>query len=319
MLRSFQQLCHTTGENLLIAADDGQAALANSGAYVKPWHWHDCVMFILPSRGALELKHEDKREGTWLSQDRFAVVPPNRAHKTRAGLGANSHVALYVTDAMLQRLDSEVGSLNEFRRRTRTVALVRRSSAIRSLQELSIRSDDGAYGHAGVKRSISAALLVQCIAEVVAGDTVSNASRGEHGMALVADLKVYLTQHADEDIPLDALCERFGVSRRHVTRLFRHGTGLSVGEFQQRVRLQTACELLSNTDLPISEIAFRVGFESGAALAHAMRRVDGRSPSDIRKEAPRLVDDAAGPDAIAAPPPRSDQPAGTRRARQVSK
>jgi AraC-like DNA-binding protein len=285
MLRSFEQLCHTATENLLIAADDGHASLANSGAYAKPWHWHDCVMFILPSRGAIELKHEDRREGTWLSHDRFAVVPSNRAHKTRAGIGANSHVALYATGAMLHRLDNEIGSLSEFHRRTRAAVLVRRTSTIRALQELSLRSDDGTYGHAGVKRSLSTALLVQCIAEVIAGDMMPNVSKREHGMALVADLKEYLTLHADEDIPLDALGERFGVSRRHITRLFRDGTGFSVGEFQQHVRLQTARELLSGTDLPIGEIAFRVGFDSGAALAHAMRRSDGRSPSDIRKSA----------------------------------
>lgn len=287
MLRSFEQLCHTATENLVIAADDGHASLANSGAYAKPWHWHDCVMFILPSRGALELKHEDRREGTWLSHDRFAVVPSNRAHRTRAGVGANSHVALYATAPMLSRLESEIGSLSEFHRRTRAAVLVRRTSTIRALQELSMRNDDGAYGHAGVRRSLSAALLIQCIAEVIAGEMMPNVSKREHGMALVADLAEYLTLHADEDIPLDVLGERFGISRRHITRLFRDGTGFSVGEFQQRIRLQTARELLSGTDLPIGEIAFRVGFDSGAALAHAMRRLDGRSPSDIRKEAPQ--------------------------------
>lgn len=285
MLRSFEQLCDTADGHALIAADDEHASLTNSGDYARPWHWHDCVMFILPSRGVLELKHEDRREGTWLSHDRFAVVPPNRAHETRAGIGANSHVALYVTAAMLQRLDSEIGSLREFHRRTRAAVLVRRTSTIRALQELSLASDDGGYGQAGVKRSLSAALLVQCIAEVMAGEVMPNVSKREHGSTLVADLKDYLTQHADEDIPLDALGERFGVSRRHVTRLFRDGTGLSVGEFQQRIRLQTARELLSETDLPVGEIAFRVGFDSGAALAHAMRRMDGCSPSAIRKAA----------------------------------
>ena len=75
MLRSFEQLCHATPENLTISVDAGQATLAHSGDYAKPWHWHDCVMFILPSHGTLELRHEDCREGTWLSHDRFAVVP----------------------------------------------------------------------------------------------------------------------------------------------------------------------------------------------------------------------------------------------------
>jgi AraC-like DNA-binding protein len=290
MLRSFEQLCQETGEGWQIAADDGHATQANQGAYAQPWHWHDCVMFILPSRGAMELRHEDRREGVWLTHDRFAVVPSHRAHKTLAGMGANSHVALYVTGSMLGRLDSEAGSVSEFHRRTRAPVLMRRTPTLRALQELSTRSRNSGYGHAKLTRTLVVALLIQCIAEVISGQLLPAVSKAEHGMALVADLKDYLTRHADQDIPLDALGERFGVSRRHLTRLFRSGTGLSVGEFQQRVRLRTAHELLGGTDLPISEIAFRVGFDSGAALSHAMRRFEGRSPSDVRKAStPHIV------------------------------
>ncbi|MEW6633705.1 MAG: helix-turn-helix domain-containing protein [Pseudomonadota bacterium] len=283
MLRSFEQLRDTARADLLISADEEHAAVAGSGAYAMPWHWHDCLMFILPSQGTVKLKHEDRREGAWLSQDRFAVVPPNRAHETRAAIGAHRHLALYVTGAILRRLDREAGSLTEFHRRTRTTTVVRRSATVRALQALSLRNGRGAYGNSGVKHSLTSALLVQCIAEVMAGEAMSGATQREHGMALVEDLKEYLTQHADEQIPLDALADRFGISRRHITRLFREGTGFSVGEFQLRIRLRTARELLGGTDLPVGEIAFRVGFESGAALAHAMRRSDGRSPSDIRR------------------------------------
>ena len=163
MLRSFEQLCHATPENLTISVDAGQATLAHSGDYAKPWHWHDCVMFILPSHGTLELRHEDCREGTWLSHDRFAVVPCNRAHQTQAGIGANSHVALYVTADVLQRLDREIGSLSEFHRRIRCPVLVRRSSTIRALQELSLGGDDS---FEGVERVDKAARKLQADREL---------------------------------------------------------------------------------------------------------------------------------------------------------
>ena len=289
MLRSFEQLRDTARADLLIAADEEHAALAGSGDYAMPWHWHDCMMFILPSQGAVEIKHEDRREGAWLSQDRFAVVPANRAHETRAAIGAHRHIALYATGATLRRLDREAGSLSEFHRRTRTTVLARRTANLRALQALTLKNGRDAYGNSGVKQALISALLVQCIAEVMAGEAIPGASHREHGMALVEDLKEYLAAHADEQVPLDALADRFGISRRHVTRLFREGTGFSVGEFQLRIRLQTARELLSETELPVGEIAFRVGFDSGAALAHAMRRADGRSPSDIRKRLARSI------------------------------
>ncbi|MFM0644186.1 AraC family transcriptional regulator [Paraburkholderia bryophila] len=289
MLRSFDQLCQPVNKDLLVAADDGHATLTGGGTYAMPWHWHDCLMFILPSHGAVELRHEDRRAGTWLSQDRFAVVPPGRAHQTRAGCGTHTHVAVYVTGDALHKLDVGVGSLGEFRRRTRNPILVRRTAAIRTLQELSLRNDRDAYGSAATRQALSSALLMQCIGEVIAGKTEPGTSPREHGMALVADLEAFLTRHADQDIPLDTLEERFGISRRHMTRLFRENTGRSIGEFQQQVRYENARRLLADTDLPVGEVAFRVGFESGAALSRAMRRIGGQSPSELRAGVARSV------------------------------
>ncbi len=62
-----------------------------------------------------------------------------------------------------------------------------------------------------------------------------------------------------------------------------------MGESQQRMRYENACRLLAETDLPVGEVAFRVGFESGAALARAMRRIGGHSPSDLRTRMARSV------------------------------
>lgn len=282
MLRSFEQVSHPDDSDLLISASRESATLSVGGDYAMPWHWHDCLMFILPSRGTVELKHEDRRDGAWLSQERFAVVPADRAHETRGGLGGQSHVAIYVTDENLRKLDTEIGSLSEFRRRTRTTALVERSPALRTLQELVIRKDVGPYGTTAMRDAFASALVLQCISDVVTGNILTNASHQDHGLALVEDIKAYLTEHANEDVPLDMLGEHFSISRRHITRLFRERTGHSIGEYQLQVRLGRACELLTETNLPIGEIAYRVGFESGAALARAMRRHNGQSPSSIR-------------------------------------
>ena len=47
-------------------------------------------------------------------------------------------------------------------------------------------------------------------------------------------------------------------------------------------RIRMAEEMLIETTLQVGEIAWRVGFESGSALARAMRRITGRSPSEMR-------------------------------------
>ncbi len=79
MLSSFERLRHPANADLLIAADDEHAAVAGCGDYAMPWHWHDCLMFILPSRGTIELKHEAGREGT------LAVAGPVRDRSAEPG------------------------------------------------------------------------------------------------------------------------------------------------------------------------------------------------------------------------------------------
>ncbi len=105
------------------------------------------------------------------------------------------------------------------------------------------------------------ALLMQCIGEIVTGKTMSGTSPREHGMALVADLEAFVISPLcrSGQFPLDTLEGRFGISRRHITRLFREGTGMSIGEFQQRTRYEYSLPVVAETDLPIGEAAFRAG------------------------------------------------------------
>jgi len=78
MLRSFDMLCTTASAGTVLAADPKQALLACAhGRYAVPWHWHDCMMLLMPRVGALDLRQQDRLEGAWVSEDRFAVVPAN--------------------------------------------------------------------------------------------------------------------------------------------------------------------------------------------------------------------------------------------------
>jgi AraC family transcriptional regulator len=104
--------------------------------YIKPWHWHDCLMLLLPSVGALDLRLEDRPEGSWISKDRFVVVPPNRAHRSRAMHDNHVHVAVYVTGPALREIERELGSLTPIRRKIKTSATFPMTSEIRVLQDL---------------------------------------------------------------------------------------------------------------------------------------------------------------------------------------
>jgi AraC-like DNA-binding protein len=66
-----------------------------------------------------------------------------------------------------------------------------------------------------------------------------------------------------------------------------HGAGTSFRDELARARLDAARRLLGETDLKLDEIARKVGLSSNAHLAALCRRLDGRSPKDIRAAAGR--------------------------------
>jgi AraC family transcriptional regulator len=83
---------------------------------------------------------------------------------------------------------------------------------------------------------------------------------------------------------LAALCR---LSQRHLVRAFQAETGRTVGDYVQQIRLERAQALLSETNLPISEIAGLVGFSSSAAFSTAFRRLCGQAPLSYRMQGRR--------------------------------
>lgn len=72
-------------------------------------------------------------------------------------------------------------------------------------------------------------------------------------------------------------------SEFHFMRVYRALTGESLGSTIQRLRLQLALHLLTQTSAPVSEIAGRVGYETPQAFAKAFRQVFDAAPSEVRE------------------------------------
>jgi AraC-like DNA-binding protein len=84
--------------------------------------------------------------------------------------------------------------------------------------------------------------------------------------------------------PLDvpALARTAHVSCAHFSRQFRATFGETPHRYLQRRRVERAMELLRETDRPVTEICFDVGFNSLGTFSHTFRRIVGESPSSYR-------------------------------------
>jgi AraC-like DNA-binding protein len=87
---------------------------------------------------------------------------------------------------------------------------------------------------------------------------------------------------ADEGTNIHETARRLGLSPRSLQRRL-DDLGLTYQRLCEEVRIALAKELLAQTTLPMSEIAYRLGFSNQANLARASRRWFGKSPRQVRQ------------------------------------
>ncbi|MBS0447618.1 MAG: helix-turn-helix transcriptional regulator [Proteobacteria bacterium] len=91
--------------------------------------------------------------------------------------------------------------------------------------------------------------------------------------------------------PVQRLADVSGVSEAHFARSFRQAFGLPPHRYLLTRRIERATALLRDTDLAITEIAFRTGWASLGTFGRTFRDVTGTSPGEFRARA-LAADDA---------------------------
>ncbi|MBB5204164.1 AraC family transcriptional regulator of adaptative response / DNA-3-methyladenine glycosylase II [Inhella inkyongensis] len=84
------------------------------------------------------------------------------------------------------------------------------------------------------------------------------------------------------DLPMTAVAEQLGVTDRHLRRIFQSHWGVSPLQYQQTQRLLLAKALLTDTGLPVGEVAARAGFGSTRAFQAAFTQHYRLSPLALR-------------------------------------
>ena len=95
-------------------------------------------------------------------------------------------------------------------------------------------------------------------------------------------IKEYLDQNFTSLITLDSLSETVYISKHYLSHLFKEQTGISPIKYLTSKRMEKACELLSETELPVSEVSKAVGYENPLYFSQVFKRVYGISPVKYR-------------------------------------
>lgn len=101
-------------------------------------------------------------------------------------------------------------------------------------------------------------------------------------LSYVEKAENYIGTNYSYPVTVEDIAAYVGISRSHLFRSFQDHTGKSPKKYLTEYRIKQACRLLKETDLPISAIAYSVGFENNLYFSKAFKKHKGQSPSEYR-------------------------------------
>lgn len=100
----------------------------------------------------------------------------------------------------------------------------------------------------------------------------------------LSDAIAFIRKNFASPISVPHILENVPIPRRSLERKFRSVLGRSPHEEIIRTRIDTAANFLAQTDLPLEEIAEKIGFCSAFRLSTEFKKLRQLSPSDYRKQ-----------------------------------
>ena len=92
----------------------------------------------------------------------------------------------------------------------------------------------------------------------------------------------FMKANIGKRLTADDLANKFEYSASHYTALFKQKTGMSPIDYFIRLKIHFACQLLTQTDLKIKEVADRIGYDDPYYFSRLFKQVTGQSPKDYK-------------------------------------
>ncbi|UQZ34387.1 AraC family transcriptional regulator [Paenibacillus sp. PK3_47] len=113
--------------------------------------------------------------------------------------------------------------------------------------------------------------------------TYVSASENKSYRAMVTEMKNYIEENfTNPDLSLKHLSDRFQVSGKYASYLFKIEFNMKFVDFVTELRMKEAERLLLETEMSLQDIALEVGYANAITFGRVFKRVAGITPGDYR-------------------------------------
>ena len=104
----------------------------------------------------------------------------------------------------------------------------------------------------------------------------------------VSRLMKYIQQNFREDLTIEQAASVAGLQLHSFCRFFKNLTHHTFSDFLNEVRIAFACQLLQQTDLPITQVAFESGYSNVSYFNRSFRKIHRLTPREFRSQMSKL-------------------------------
>lgn len=244
---------------------------------VIPFHWHQSTEILFCGKGQLTIKLQD-HEFT-LNKDDFVVINPYQIHATTSPK-ENWILCIQLPYPLLAKLTSnsfynyylfEANSCDpDFNDNLKVKKLLR--------QILELQIDD--------KTLVNHLKIITKVIEVITSLTEDYAATVKYqqqskNIQFIENTTNFLNQNYAKNISLRDIANHFSYSESYTSRLIKASLGTNFSELLRIIRINKAIDLFNSTNLSLTEIAERTGFQTYRNLYNAFHKTYRLSPKEF--------------------------------------
>ncbi len=93
----------------------------------------------------------------------------------------------------------------------------------------------------------------------------------------------YIDRHCEDNLTCRAVADAFSYHESYLNRVVRAHTGYSLHSYINLVKVRNATRLLCDSNLSITDIAYRLSFCDSSHFSRVYQEYTGTKPSDVRR------------------------------------
>ena len=254
------------------------------------WHSHKQfeLLFVLNGSTVYEFQGCDPIE---LAGGHFMVVPPGMMHRGEQDLRMPTTligiVLAFDARGVTRNTPFTVRELGWLRRHFKANSLTVHPLG-QDLRRIIVQLDKRLSGKKQDNDELSIAEMRLHVCSAISGAARQLSAVDSQDSQFVVNAAIdYMRNHLNEPFSVGKLVNHIGYGRSRLFELFRANTGMTPNDYLRRMRLEAARELLANTSRPVTEIAFKVGFNSSQYFSTVFLQYTGVTPTGFRSREAR--------------------------------